>query len=125
VTTPALTPNLVVTATPPKIPASAGRPLHPVQSRLKKEIQPRVATPLTPPRATVIARPDDITRGKRLPAQAWKVAGAVTGTWQLTVNTSPFVSGVPGNSFSSPASRAAWTWRSVRSTRTRSLFAQE
>lgn len=35
------------------------------------------------------------------------VTGASTGTGQFTVNTSPFVSGVPGNSSSSPSSLAS------------------
>ena len=43
--------------------------------------------------------------------------GAITGTGQLTVKISPFVSGVPGNSSTSPASRAACTSASLANTR--------
>jgi cytochrome c-type biogenesis protein len=70
-------------------------------------------------RGTALPRPlrPQLLLGSLSPAQARKVAGAVTGTGQFTVKTSPRVSGVPGCSFSSPASRAAWTCRSVRSTR--------
>ncbi len=47
--------------------------------------------------------------GDRVVAQAGsKVSGAGTGTGQLTVKISPLESGTPGNSSSSPASRASW-----------------
>jgi hypothetical protein len=67
---------------------------------------------MTPPEpGTLPEEPDlnppDLEREDLTFAQAAKVGGARTGTGQLTVNTSPFVSGVPGNSSSSPVSRAA------------------
>lgn len=51
------------------------------------------------------------------PRQASKVFSARTGTGQLTTKMAPSVSGTPGNSSSSPASRASWISASVVSSR--------
>jgi hypothetical protein len=60
VTRPALAPNRVVTAMPPKRPASTGRPEQPKQMPLKKKTQPSADTPLTPLVRRLLARFDGI-----------------------------------------------------------------